>query len=100
MSQLMDTIIASFKERRRAIKEIDQRARYASEVVKEVYASRIAELQKADKLCSDMFDNGVDAEALLQKMKEVLDSDQQSPEDEIRERLAEYDYKIVSENKE
>lgn len=100
MLQLMDKIITGFQERHRTLKEIEQRSCYASEVVNDVYASRIAEFQKADKLCSELFDSDVDAETLLQKMKEVLNSDQQSPEDEIRERLAEYDYKIVSEYKE
>ena len=89
MDELQEMLKQKNDERDAIISELNSRTAYANGVVNEIYSKRQEKMKRLNSVISSLLEDG-NIEALLGKMAEVESFAAQSPDNEIRERLQEY----------
>ena len=78
------------QERRVHLSEFMNRVNFVERVMEDVYSRREKELKKKQAIISALFSDG-DFDAVMAKLSEVNCFIAKSPDEEIKERLSEYD---------
>ena len=89
MQQLYEKIQDMKEERDEVISELKRKTDFANQVMQEVYANRKKELQTKQEVISRLLADG-DFENVMVKLAEADVFLNQSPDEEIKERLCEY----------
>lgn len=89
MDELQEMLKRKKDERDAIISELNSRSAYANGVVNEVYSKRQEKRERLNSVITSLLEDG-DIEALMCKMAEADAFVTQSPDNEIKERLQEY----------
>lgn len=92
MNQILELIKNKNDERRQALREIENKAKYANHVLDEVYEKRLKQLKFKQELIENFFADG-DFEGVKEKMAEIEELMRKPADEEIKTRLADYNMK-------
>lgn len=92
MYQLFEKIKAMKAESDAALSELRRKTEFTCQVMQDVYSDRKEALQAKQEVISRMLADG-DFEAVMTKLAEADELLNQSPDEEIKERLCEYSFR-------
>lgn len=93
MKDLAKIINKIENEKIKQITELKKRSQFANRILDEVYQKRETELKEKELIIQDLLEKG-DVESFMNQLTQVNDFMAQTPEEEIKMRLSEYESEV------
>lgn len=93
MKDLAKIINKIENEKIKQITELKNRSQFANRILDEVYQKRETELKEKELIIQDLLEKG-DVESFMNQLTQVNDFMAQTPEEEIKMRLSEYESEV------